>query len=772
MLPVIDARTLFVASALIFVCLLVSVVLAWRELGRMRGPDRLALSYAAFFVGLVLFSARGHVPSILSITLANVLFVFGAALAHEAIRLFYGLAPTRRLTVWTTAAAAAAFFFFTHVRAEPGIRTILSSALLASLLGATAWMIWHRRPHGGSQVLEKVTSLALAASSLLFWARAVAIGSGLVEGEVLRGNLWMALPPLVCTLCAVVWTTALLANASRRLMNVVQSQNELLASLLAVTRAAGSASNLDATLERVLETACSLTGASGSSLLLLDEHGRFSRGLFAEGDSALSIGPEEASELLDRGLAGWVVRNRQAALIPDVATDPRWHRLPSQGLLVRSALSAPIENGPVLFGVLTLVHPEPEHFGEDQQHLIESTTAQVALAIRTAQLDDARQRATGEQELVGAVLEVSARGTEAEQIVADAASAIALRARSPRAYLALAGEDGHFRLAGRTDGLASLRPRLDGGLLGRAFEGGVTRQDEISAAGETSTGDDRPAWTRLVVPVRNLGRTLGLASFERPGPAAFDEEDVALAEAIAEAVGLGLGRAALARNREELTRMMVHDLRGPIAGVMGALELLGHAPGLEEADRKLLDAAERNVRRQLKLVEGILEIARLEEGALPVRQQDVELFSLVEETVRTMKPAAEARQLELLTEAPGQLPVVRADPGLVVRVLENLVGNAVKFSPPGSGAIRVSARRDGTAVEVFVRDCGPGVEEKVRARVFEKFAVGNQPGRGSGLGLAFCRLAVEAQGGRIWLEHPGPGAVFAFSIPYADAPAS
>jgi signal transduction histidine kinase len=137
-----------------------------------------------------------------------------------------------------------------------------------------------------------------------------------------------------------------------------------------------------------------------------------------------------------------------------------------------------------------------------------------------------------------------------------------------------------------------------------------------------------------------------------------------------------------------------------------------------------------------------------------------------------MRPAAEARHLELAFEAPADLPVVRADPGLVVRILENLVGNAVKFSPPGSGAIRVLARRDGTAVEVFVRDCGPGVEEKVRARVFEKFTVGSQPGRGSGLGLAFCRLAVEAQGGRIWLENPGPGAVFAFSLPYADAPVS
>lgn len=771
MLSVIDARTLFVASALIFACLFVSVLLAWRELGRLRGPDRLALSYSAFFVGLILFSLRGHVPEFLSIPVANSLFVLGVALVLEAVQLFYGHPPSRRLTVWATGGAAAAFVFFTHGRDDGALRTILSSAFLASFLGATGWTIWQRRPRGGAQVLERVTALALAVCSLLFWARAVAIGSGLIRGEVLWGSPWMALPPLLCTLCAVVWTTALLANANRRLMSVVQSQNALLVDLLAATRAAGSASSLDETLERVLGAACSLTGASGSSLLLLDEDGRFRRGLFAEGDETLDVGPEVASELLDRGLAGWVVRHRRTACVPDVSKDDRWHQLAFQGPSIRSALSAPIEDGSRILGVLTLVHPVPEHFGEDQQQLIESTTAQVALAIRTAQLDDARRRANGEQELLNAVLEVSARETVGDRIVAASAEAIARRARSPRAYLALAGEDGHFRLAGRTDGLANARPRLDEGLLGRALEGNLTRQDEISASGEDAAAEG-PPWVRLAAPVRSLGRTLGLACFERPGPTVFDAEDVALAEALAEAVGLGLGKAALARTREELTRMMVHDLRGPISGVVGALELLGGSAGLEEADRRLVEAAQRNVHRQLTLVEGILEIARLEEGALPLQREDVELPPLLEDAVRSMKPTAEARRLELVLETSGDLPVVRADPGLLVRVLENLVGNALKFSPPGAGTVRVQARRDGTAVEVLVHDCGPGIDEGLRPRVFEKFTVGRLAGRGSGLGLAFCRLAVEAQGGRIWIEHPGPGAVFAFSIPFADAPAS
>lgn len=218
--------------------------------------------------------------------------------------------------------------------------------------------------------------------------------------------------------------------------------------------------------------------------------------------------------------------------------------------------------------------------------------------------------------------------------------------------------------------------------------------------------------------------------------------------------------------------MMVHDLRGPITGVKGALELLSEAPSVPDSDRRLLDAARRNVGRQLELVDGILEIARLEEGRLPVRPESVPLGPLVEEAARALTPAAEARGLKLVLDVPVDLPAVLADPSLVARVIENLVGNAVKFSAPAAGPIQVSARLDGAAVEVRVRDTGPGVDEKVRERLFEKFTVGDLPGRGSGLGLAFCRLAVEAQGGRIRLESTGPGAVFAFSLPLADAPVS
>jgi len=771
MQSLIDARTIYVASAVIFGGLAASVALAWKELRGTRGPERFAWSYVLFLLGLLLFALRDSIPPVFSVTAANVLVIVGAALVLEGTRLFFGLDPGRRVTVWTGVSALLVFVWLGLVRPDADLRTISSSAFLAALLGAAGWTSWQRRPRGGVQVLEKVTAVAMSLCALLLWARAVAIGAGVVRGEVLHENTWLAVPPLLCTLCAVVWTTTLLANTSRRLTGVVQAQNDLLASLLEMARAAGSETDLEAALRRVLDAARALTGATGSSLFVLDEQGRLARGIFGSGDASVPVDREQAERLLSQGLAGWVLRNRATAAVGDVSRDPRWVVLPGQEGTVRSALSLPIATGRALVGLLTLTHSERDHFGPEQVRLVESTVPHVALALRSAQVAEARLRATRGQALLNYVLEVSARHADADSIADEASRVIARSGAWPRVFLALPGEDGRFRLHGRTDGLADPRPRLEEGELGQAFRSGETLRADLreSERPRSVAGNGSGSWRRLVVPLRHLGRTLGVACFDGPAPRTLEAEELGLAEAVAEAVSLGLGKAALARAREELTRMMVHDLRGPISGQMGAVELLRESFDLGDDERELLAALERNVRRQLSLVDGILDVARLEAGALPVERKEEPLSRLVGEALRTVKPAADARGLAVEVALPEDLPPVRVDPALVVRVLENLLGNAVKFSAAGAGPVRVEARPDGSMVEVRILDSGPGIEDWLRPTIFEKFTVGSHAARGSGLGLPFCRLAVEAIGGRIWLEHRDGGASFAFTLPRADA---
>ncbi len=768
MQPLVDARTLLVASAVVFAGLVVAVALAWRELRAIRGPDRLARGFALFFAGLLLVALRDRIPALLSHVVANSLIAVGAAFVLEGTRLFYGRPPSRRLTIGVAVVATGAFGASLLLPQGQAVRAVLSSVFLAALIGAAGWTGWRHRPRGVGLVLEKVTAVALSACALLFWARGVAVAAGFVEGDVLGGSPWLALPPLLCTIFAVVWTTTLLATTSRRLTAVVSAQKDLLASLIAVARAAAAGRSLDATLEKVLESTRTATGAAGASILLLDEGRRFTHGLFSEGDATLVVGPEEAAILLDRGLAAWVVRNRQVAVLPDVRDDPRWLRIPAQESTIRSALAAPIETESELYGVLTLVHPDPGRFGDEQRLLIESTTAQIALALRSAQVADARHRVTREQAVLNAVLETSARRTESSAIAREAAEAIVRGTSFARVFLALPGDDGRFRLLGLTEGLADLRPRCEEGSLGRSFESSLTQREDGVPNGAADGERGARTWKRVAIPLRHLGERLGVAAFDGPGP--LDDSDVALAEALAEAISLGLGKEVLARAREDFSRMMVHDLRGPIAGVLGAIDLLREAREPDSADLRLLDLAERNARRQLNLVEGILELSRLEGGSMPVRHEEVRLPAIVDEVLARAAPAAEARGLTLASGLPPELPAVRADAGLVARVLENLVANAVKFSPHGSGPVRLTGRVEADQIVVTVRDSGPGVEESLRSRLFEKFAVGSLPGRGSGLGLPFCRLAIEAQGGRIWLESSGPSAAFSFSLPLATPP--
>ena len=765
----IDARALYSTSAFVFLGLVISVLLAYRELRETPGLGRFVSAYCALIAGTGLFAVRDRIPDFLTIVVANVLVVLGAAFVLEGIALFYGLAVGYRITLSSALLSAPVFAWFTWVEPSSLWRTVFSSAALAVLLGAASWTAGRTRHEGSSRLLDAVTAVALGACSLLFIARAALVGMGRSAADLLAEDLLTALGPLVGMLSAVIWTTSLLTNANRRLTHVVRSQTDLLASLLEVARVTSDEATLDATLERTLEAVCSLTGATGSSLLLLDEEGRYTRGLFTRGDTALVVGPEDAETVLRNGLAGWVARERTAALVPDVLADARWRALPShedQG--IRSALAAPVSTGNVLVGVITLAHSRPGKFTENQRRLLESTTAQIALVLRNAQIADARLRTTRQKDLLNEVLDISTRGSVAEEIAIGAAEAIARASGGTRVFVALPGESDRFRIHGPGADVGEAEPEIASDLLGRAFATGKTQLVDWSPAGIVSGLDGR---AHLAVPLKHRGRTLGVLAFESARPRAFEPADVASAEALGEAIALGLGNVALFRAREELTRAMVHDLRNPAVSIMGSLELLRGSDGLSDVDRKLVDTAERNAKRQEALIEEILELSRLEEGALPVRRAETSLGALIADVLRLTAPRAEANGVGLLADAPDILPLVYVDRDLISRVLENLVGNAIKFSPPGAGPVKVSARPSGEFVEVRVSDSGPGVEEALRPRLFQKFAPGSLAGRGAGLGLAFCRLAVEANGGRIRLECSGPGAVFSFNVPVVSLPA-
>jgi signal transduction histidine kinase len=231
----------------------------------------------------------------------------------------------------------------------------------------------------------------------------------------------------------------------------------------------------------------------------------------------------------------------------------------------------------------------------------------------------------------------------------------------------------------------------------------------------------------------------------------------------------------LERMRDDLVHTMVHDLRSPLATISLSLEAL-RMRGVDSLSPKqceMLENALSNTRSMSGLVNNILDVNRLESGHMPLDRASVSLADLVVETLRAQSLLAAEKDLRLESDVPPLLPSAWADARLIGRVLQNLVGNAVKFTPPG-GSIKVAIGQaagdqqvaEAQQVWVSVADTGPGILPELQSRLFQKFVVGQLKGRGSGIGLAFCKLAVEAHGGRIWVEsEPGQGATFTFTLP-------
>ncbi len=238
------------------------------------------------------------------------------------------------------------------------------------------------------------------------------------------------------------------------------------------------------------------------------------------------------------------------------------------------------------------------------------------------------------------------------------------------------------------------------------------------------------------------------------------------------------GRLFIARNiserkqvekmRDDLTHAMVHDLRNPLAVIALSLDMLKTQliTILDKEQLFTLETAEQSTQQIVDLVKSILDINRLESGQMPLKRGKVSLQKVATDALKTQILVARKKRVLLQENIATNILPVMVDEELMKRVFQNLLDNAVKFSIEG-GVVKIRAGyHSGQGIIISVSDTGPGMDESVRERVFQKFATGNIRGSGSGLGLAFCRLVVEAHGGRIWVEETGEvGTTISLNLP-------
>ena len=224
--------------------------------------------------------------------------------------------------------------------------------------------------------------------------------------------------------------------------------------------------------------------------------------------------------------------------------------------------------------------------------------------------------------------------------------------------------------------------------------------------------------------------------------------------------------------RHDMTHMLVHDLRSPLSVTLGSLRM-----SLEELEAGqtqqvplLLSYAEQSSERMMRLINNLMDIYEFESGEVPLQPVSLPVRLFLTDGRAQFHPLSSRLGIKIDIDVPRQVPPLLVDSGYLGRVLYNLLDNALKFTPD-DGYIRLWAKRDEQEgmIRVGISDSGPGISPEIQNRLFQKFQKG-EGGRqkGSGLGLTFCRLVVEAHKGEIWVESiPGEGATFVMRLPSA-----
>ncbi len=231
--------------------------------------------------------------------------------------------------------------------------------------------------------------------------------------------------------------------------------------------------------------------------------------------------------------------------------------------------------------------------------------------------------------------------------------------------------------------------------------------------------------------------------------------------------------------RDNLTRMIVHDLKSPLSTIHGYLGVLRGAavPRLDAAEAGYLTEAARLAGRMQEMIASLLDIGRLENREMPLQPVVSDLGVLAREADKVARPESSALKVDV--EVIGGPVTAECDPDIIRRVLVNLLDNAIKFSPE-DGTVRVRVEREGERARVSVDDEGSGIPTEYHARIFERFGQVDARKYSTGLGLTFCKLAVEAHGGSIGVESPsrrrasaegaGKGTTLWFVLPAKMAP--
>jgi PAS domain S-box-containing protein len=474
-----------------------------------------------------------------------------------------------------------------------------------------------------------------------------------------------------------------------------------------------------------------------SSAILLRQNGNL-RVVAARGFDDVDALLQQSFGAVEDGLFFRVMNERQAVVIDDVRQHPDW-RDTDHTQHVQGWIGAPLMTQDGVFGVLAVDSRQPYSYTNEDAQVVTTFAHQAAIALANARLVEKLQVAEARYarlfedstdmilifDYQGRVLEANRKACE-----------LLCREKTSLVGLDVAEIE------------TSLRARFNDSLSHwHAGQEKVFEVDVLVSPGHVVSVEFRTKCT-------DYGKAKGIQ---------WSGRDIS-------------ARRELEQLRQDLTNMLVHDLRGPMGNLIGAIETIPSLLGELSADSpvaQLIDVALNSGQHLRDLVDSMLDVSRLEQGKIPLNLKQISVDELLHSAGDQATAHAEARQVELALvvdpslKSSSSYSCVSVDPSMMRRVLVNLIENSIKYSP-AEGQVCVTARRQGSNIIFSIIDQGPGIPPEYRRRIFDKFARVKYEGApsGVGLGLAFCRLAVEAHGGHIWVEDAPPqGSSFSFTLP-------
>jgi len=593
---------------------------------------------------------------------------------------------------------------------------------------------------------------------------------------------------LLASQAATAVTNARLYEETRRRLEEITMLHE-------VSLAATSTLALEEIADRVVSFVRQSLGVERLDLLLLDEERGVLRGLGS--DAAGGGSPLELP--VGEGLAGWVAERGAALRIGDVSQDARYvEDLPG----MRSALVVPLMIGDRTIGVIYAASPRSDAFGVEDERSMTTVGRQLAVAIENARLYQETDRQLTEVSALYQLARKMSTTLNLQKRLDFIIHALRRTMDCRACSIALLEPTGDVLEIRAAVGIADkwkrkFRLRLGEGVAGRVALEGKPMYVPDTLEMEDFIFFDPSVRSLLTVPLSVQQRVIGTLTVDSDEPNAFGEASERLLTIAAAQAAASIDNARLyarleqrAKNlvevcaqlqeadrlKDEMVQNVSHELRTPLTFVKGYIELLlsGEAGPLTEDQREQLRIVVEKTDTVTRLVSDIMFLQQADK--LPGKKSPVSLVGLARRALKECVHKAKETELTVVEEFEEGLAPVAGDEGRLSQVFENLLSNALKFSPPG-GEIVVKVEDAGAMVRACVSDQGIGIPKDEQERIFERFYQVDGSARrrfsGTGLGLTIARRIVEAHGGRIWVESaPEKGSTFYFAIPKFQAPGS